>query len=94
MRYVLLLAILLTGTAQAAVFAHAVTTENRVLNLHDTKCQKDGWEAELVSATAIIFKGCWAHHPSINDAIHIKWADGDESVVHKSVFKEGPRAGV
>jgi hypothetical protein len=76
------------------VFAHAITTENRVLNLHDTKCRNGGWEVELVSATGTIFKGCWGHHPAINDAVYIKWADGDESIVPKSAFKAGRKPDV
>jgi hypothetical protein len=93
MRLLLLLCVLALP-AQAAVFAHAITTENRVLNLHDTKCTGGGWEVELVSATAIIFKGCWIHHPTIDGAIHIRWQDKDESIVPKSVFKAGERPGV
>ena len=92
MRFLLLLALSLP--AEAAVVAHAVTTENRVLNLHDTRCATPGWEVELVSTSILIFKGCWMRHPTLNGAIHIRWADGDESVVPTSVFVTGPRPSI
>jgi hypothetical protein len=85
----LALVLLLALPAQAVVVAHAVTPQHRVLNLHDSKCDSGGYRAELVSATAIIFKGCWMKHATIDGAIHIQWEDGDESIVPVRVLKPG-----
>jgi hypothetical protein len=87
----LLLLCALACPAQAAIFAHAETNDDRVLNLRDTKCEKGGWEVELATTNTIVFQGCWIMHPSIEGAIYIKWRDGDESVVPRSVFKPGSK---
>jgi hypothetical protein len=87
---ILLLLLVLSGHVHAAVVAHAVTNDNKVLNLHDVKCDTMGYRAELVSELITVFQGCWAPHPNINGAIHITWKDGDESIVPRSVFKAGP----
>jgi hypothetical protein len=86
---VLWLALLVAFPASSAVIMHAVTTDNRVLSLHDTKCPTQGWEVDLSTTNLTVFKGCWMRHPTINEAIHIQWLDGDESIVPTNVFKQG-----
>lgn len=78
--------------ASAAVFAHAVAPNGRVISLHDTTCKEGSHKADMAEPDgAMLFTGCWVMHPGIQGAVWIKWDDGDETIAPVKVFKRGAR---
>jgi hypothetical protein len=87
-----LLAVSVAAPATAAVFAHAVAPNGRVINLHDGTCKDGSNKADMAEPDgAMLFTGCWLMHPGIQGAVWIKWDDGDETIAPVKVFKRGAR---
>jgi hypothetical protein len=78
--------------ASAAVFAHAVAPNGRVINLRDGTCKDGSNKADMSEPSGeVVFTGCWLMHPGIQGAVWIKWDDGDETIAPVKVFKRGPK---
>ena len=89
----LLLLCALAMPAQAGTFAHAVMANLRVLNLYDTLCTpilpEPSWQAEMLAPDGeLLWAGCWR---PMGHAVHIIWADTDQSLVQQRAFKPGPK---